>query len=397
MLPASWSAGCAQETATETVSGPYLTIDLDKIEQNARAVVSLCAEHGIAVTGVTKGVSGCPEIATVMLRGGVISIGDSRMENIHRLARAGVTAAPMLLRVPALSAAEDVVKSVGVSLNSELTVLSALSRAAGRAGLTHDVIVMVDLGDLREGIWPDALIDFVGDAVQLSNIRLRGIGTNLACFSGVVPTEDNMKLLISLAEEIEQTFGIALDWISGLNSSALELIASGHMPKRINHARIGEAILLGRETIHREPWPGTSQDAFTLSAEILEWKIKPSVPIGTRGEDAFGKYPVFEDKGERTRALLNIGREDVDIAGLVPLDPGLTILGASSGYLVIDAGDIADEKQVGDEIAFSVNYGALLAAMTSEYVEKRFLTKGTFLEETRQKRPKDSCRTTRNT
>lgn len=162
--------------ANKAVSEPYLTIDLDKIEHNARAVVTLCAEHGIAVTGVTKGVSGCPEIATTMLRGGVISIGDSRMENIHRLARAGVTAAPMLLRLPALSAAEEVVTSVGVSLNSELTVLAALSRAAGQVGRTHDVIVMVDLGDLREGVWPGSLIAFVGEALQFPNIRLKGLG-----------------------------------------------------------------------------------------------------------------------------------------------------------------------------------------------------------------------------
>lgn len=360
----------------KAVSEPYLTIDLDKIEHNARAVVTLCAEHGIEVTGVTKGVSGCPEIADAMLRGGVISIGDSRMGNIRRLARAGVTSTPMLLRLPALSGAEEVVTSVGVSLNSELTVLSALSHAAGRFDRIHDVIIMVDLGDLREGVRPDGLIEFVSKAIPLANIRLKGIGTNLACFSGVMPSEDNMTQLVALAEEIEGSFGISLDWISGINSSALELITSGRMPKRVNHARIGEAILLGRETIHRNPWPGTYQDAFVLYAEVLERKIKPSVPTGVRGEDAFGKYPVFEDKGERTRALLNIGREDVDIAGLTPRDPTHTILGASSGYLAIDVSETADEVRVGDEISFSVNYGALLAAMTSEYVKKRFLSEG---------------------
>jgi predicted amino acid racemase len=365
------------------VGEPYLTIDLDKIEHNARAVVTLCAEHGIEVTGVTKGVSGCPEIADAMLKGGVISIGDSRMGNIHRLARAGVTSAPMLLRLPALSGVEEVVTSVGVSLNSEISVLTALSHAAGRLDRIHDVIIMVDLGDLREGVWPDALIDFVGEAIQLANIRLKGIGTNLACFSGVVPSEENMTQLVSLAEEIEGTFSILLDWISGLNSSALDLIASGRMPKRINHARIGEAILLGRETVHRRLWPGTFQDVFTLKAEVLERKTKPSLPIGARGEDAFGQYPVFEDRGDRTQALLNIGREDVDIEGLTPSEAAITILGASSGYLAIDVSEAAVEVGVGDKIAFSVNYGALLAAMTSEYVQKRFLTKGNPLKEIR--------------
>ena len=143
------------------------------------------------------------------------------------------------------------------------------------------------------------------------------------------------------------------------------------MPRQVNHARIGEAILLGRETMFRRPWPGTSQDAFVLHAEVLERKRKPSVPIGERSEDAFGRRPTFKDQGDRVRALLNVGREDVQIDGLAPLTPGVEILGASSGYLVVDVTDASDEIKVGAELAFSLNYGALLAAMTSEYVKKR--------------------------
>ena len=75
------------------------------------------------------------------------------------------------------------------------------------------------------------------------------------------------------------------------------------------------------------------------------------------------------------RALLNVGREDVEIAGLTPLDPRLEILGASSGYLILDASRAAGEIRVGDELGFNLNYGALLAAMTSEYVKKRPLDK----------------------
>lgn len=230
---------------------------------------------------------------------------------------------------------------------------------------------MVDLGDLREGIWPDDLIPFVREALKLPGIRIAGLGANLACFGGVVPSIDNMHWLVALAEAIEQGFGLELQWLSGLNSSGLDLIASGDLPERINHARIGEAILLGCETVHRRPWPGTFQDAFILHGEVLELKRKPSLPIGERGEDAFGHMPVFEDHGLRHRALLNLGREDVDVAGIRPLDARLRILGASSGYLVLDVTDAAGDIRVGDEVGFHVNYSALLAAMTSEYVIKR--------------------------
>ena len=351
---------------------PYLTIDLEKIERNARCIVGLCERHGIEVAGVTKAVCGMPEVAQAMLRGGVTAIADSRLANIHRLRGSGVDTRFVLLRLPALSDVHDSVLSTDVSLNSEPAVLQALSQVAHRLGRQHQVILMVDLGDLREGIWPDSLDPVVRKAIELPGIRIVGLGTNLACFSGVAAGVDNMRRLVALGEQVEQIMGDELRWLSGLNSSALELIASGQLPRRINHARIGEAILLGREALHRKPWPQTCQDAFVLSAEVLELGRKPSLPAGERGEDAFGGRPVFEDRGLRDRALLNLGREDVDVAGIRPLDPRLQIIGASSGYLVVDVTDAHGEIRVGDQLDFSLNYAALLAAMTSGYVIKRF-------------------------
>ena len=355
---------------------PYLNIDLNKIEANARAIVDLCSRHGIEVTGVTKVACGHPEVARAMLRGGVSSIADSRLENIHRLKKAGVETRYMLLRVPPLSGVEQVVESVSVSLNSELAVLEALSKEALKRGRVHDVIVMVDLGDLREGVWPDDLLPLVREALKLDGIRITGLGTNLACFSGVLPDKEKMNALVELANDVERTFQLELAHVSGLNSSGLELIAEGSVPERVNHARIGEAILLGRETARRTPWPGTDQDAFTLYAEVLEMKAKPSRPVGARGEDAFGERPRFEDRGVRNRALLNVGREDVVLGGVAPLDSSMQVIGASSGYLAVDVTDVAGGVRVGDELGFSVNYGALLRVMTSEYVKKRIFRKG---------------------
>ena len=352
---------------------PYLTIDLDKIEHNARTVVDLCKQRGIEVVGVTKATCGRPEVARAMLRGGVTAIADSRMENIQRLRADGIPGRLMLLRIPPLSGVEEVVDAVDLSVNSELSVLAALSDAAERRGRVHGVILMVDLGDLREGIWPDDLVPVVQQVTQLPGLRIEGLGSNLACFSGVVPSEENMNRLLELAEAVEQQCALKLRWISGANSSGLELMVSGRMPKGINHARIGEAILLGRETVNRHPWPGTHQDAFVLHAEVLELKRKPSLPVGERSQDAFGKLPVIEDQGERQRALLNVGREDVDVEGITPEDNRLKVLGGSSGYLVVDVTAAGGAVRVGDELSFSVNYSALVAAMTSEYVKKRFI------------------------
>lgn len=360
---------------------PYLTIDLNKIEHNARSIVGLCKQHGIEVAGVTKATCGHPEVARTMLQGGVTAIADSRLENLQRLKQAGIDTLYILLRLPPLTTVEEVVDTVDISLNSELTVLKGLSAAAQRGGKVHDVILMVDLGDLREGIWPDDLITFVKEASTLPGIHIKGLGSNLACFGGVIPNEDNMNRLVKLTTEIEQSCNLQFEWTSGVNSSGLNLIASGSMPTRINHARIGEAILLGRETVHRKPWPDTYQDVFVLHAEVLELKQKPSIPIGERGEDAFGQYPDIEERGEILRALLNVGREDIDVGGITPLDERLVILGASSGYLIVDASAATGSIQVGDTVSFSLNYSALLAAMTSEYVKKLCYKEGVLVDQ----------------
>ena len=349
---------------------PRVTLDLDKIEHNARTMVGFFRAHDIAVCGVTKATCGHPEVARAMLRGGVSMIADSRLENIRRLQAAGLDTDYMLLRMPPLSAAADVIDTVDISLQSEPDVLGAISSAAQQRGRIHDVILMVDLGDLREGVWPDRLPALVRSALELPGILIKGIGSNLACFSGVLPSETNLHRLATLASEVETMIGHALDWISGINSSGLELTAAGKMHPRMNQARLGEAILLGRETTRRKAWPDTFQDAFVIQAEVLELQSKPSRPLGDRSEDAFGELPRFEDRGEELRALLNLGRQDVDVTGLRPLAPGVEILGASSDYLVVDVSAAASPIQVGDELTFLPNYSALLAAMTSEYVKK---------------------------
>jgi predicted amino acid racemase len=352
---------------------PRLNIDLDKIEHNARVITGVCAEHGIGVTGITKGTCGHPEVARAMLRGGVADIGDSRLRNIQRLRAAGIDVPFTLIRLPALSAVDAVVSSVDTSLNAEISVVQSLSAAARAQGRVHGVIIMVELGDLREGALPEELINLAQQTAVLPGIRIRGIGVNLGCFAGVMPDADNMNRLVALAESVEQTLGEELELISGLNSGGLQLLAQGDMPERVNHARIGEAILLGRETTVRQALPGAHQDAFVLYAELLELKLKPSTPSGLRGEDAFGGSAQFETHGSIVHALLNVGREDVDISGLTPLDPGVRILGASSGYLILDMSHVGREIQVGQELAFTLSYSALLRAMTSEYVVKELV------------------------
>lgn len=352
------------------MAGPTVIVDIDKIEDNARTITGMCRDYGISVTAVSKVTCGMPQVARALLRGGAEGIGESRLENVHRLRANGIVADMMLLRIPPLSGTEEIVRSVDISLNSELSVIRGLSEAALEHGIIHKILMMIDLGDLREGFWPDDVIPAAREIAGLPNIKLQGVGTNLTCYGGVIPTRENIQSLIDWAHRIEDVTGLKMETISGGNTSSLPLLASGKMPKEVNHLRIGEGILLGRETIQRTAWQGTSQEAFRLKAEVIELKEKPSVPIGETGQDAFGHTPVFEDKGEMRRAILNVGREDVDVDGLTPKDPRMSILGASSDHLLVDVTSLGPELEIGSTIEFYPNYGALLAAMTSAYVEK---------------------------
>ncbi|MCG8452888.1 MAG: alanine racemase [Spirochaetales bacterium] len=352
------------------MSKPELHVNLDAIEHNARIIIGFCAQHGIEVTGVTKVTCGMPSVARTLLECGATALGESRLENIHRMRSEGVTAPYWLLRIPPLSEVDEIVRTADLSLNSEIQVIEALSGAAQRQGLSHHVILMVDLGDLREGLWPEDLLPTVQRILDLPGIHLKGLGTNLTCYGGVLPTQENMQRLADYAKSVEDRFSIPMPCISGGNSSALTLIEQGKMPPEITNLRLGESLMLGRETAGGSLWPGVRTDAFTLDAELIEAKIKPSLPIGKRGMNAFGKIPSIEDRGERTRGILNIGREDVVVEGLSPRNEGVTILGASSDHLLVDFSREMPPPPMGSRISFTLDYGALLAAMTSAYVHK---------------------------
>jgi predicted amino acid racemase len=349
---------------------PRLEIYPQRIEANARAVVNFCHSYGIQVACVGKVLSAHPAVVRALESGGADMIADSRLTNLQSMANTGMSLPLMLLRLPTPSRAADVVRCADISLNSSIYTIELLSEAAQFMKVIHNVIIMVDVGDLREGVWPDRAVEVVRAAAKLPNIDVVGMGCNLACYGGVIPTTENMQMLVEIRDECRQATGLELKVLSGGNSANLPLLAAGGMPKEINHFRIGEAIILGRNVIDRSPWPGTRQDTFRIVAEIVEVEYKPSVPIGNRGQDAFGGYTDFVDRGIRRRAICNMGRQDVVVDGLMPEDPGVIILGGSSDHLVLDVEEAYTEIEVGDEVAFYPTYGALLAASTSPYVQK---------------------------
>ncbi len=349
------------------MAAPRLEIDLDKIGHNARILVERLGKCGIAVTGVTKAALGSPEIATTLLRAGVKALGDSRIENIEAMRRGQIAAPMTLIRSPMLSQAQRVVQYANLSCNTEIEVIRRLSLAAQQAGCRHGVLLMVELGDLREGIMPEDLLNVVEETLRLPHIDFKGIGTNLACRSGVAPDALNMAMLTELVEQIETTFDVRVEIVSGGNSANLQWAFRGETLGRINDLRLGEAILLGCETLQRQPLDGLYTDAIRLVAEVIEVKRKPSLPSGRIAQNAFGETAVVTDRGQVTQAILALGRIDADPDGLQP-PTGINIMGSSSDHLILESDNT--DLAVGAEVVFQLNYSALVRAILSPFVTK---------------------------
>ena len=357
---------------------PQLEFDLEKLQSNARAVISRCHARGIRVCGVVKGADGLPEVARTLRQCGAEELGTSRLEQVAKCRAAGVDGPWLLIRIPALTELPDVVSLCETSLQSEWTTLAALEQECARQGKTHRVIVMADLGDLREGFWDkDELVDVcVRVERELPHVHLAGIGVNLTCYGSTKPTPEKMNELLALRRRIEDRIGRRLEIASGGATSSFTLVHWGTMPEGIDHLRIGEAILLGKDL--QVDWgirdmDYLRMDALTLRAEVIEIKDKPTYPIGEFAIDAFGRKPVYEDRGVRRRAILALGRADVgDLESLIPREPGLTVIGGSSDHCIVDVEDCPRPLAVGDVVEFSLCYSHMLYATARSDVHINF-------------------------
>ncbi len=353
---------------------PKMVVDLKKLRHNVDHVLVKCQDQGIEVAGVIKGCNGLPECANQMALAGCRYIASSRLEQLAAAREFGVQADFMLIRVPMLSEASDVVQLAEISLNSDMKVLKALNHQAGRHDKKHKVILMADLGDLREGFWSwEELLD-AALAVEndLYNLELAGVGTNLGCYGAIAATPEKLDELVECAEMIEEKIGRELEFISGGATTSYPRVLEGNMPRRINLLRMGEGILLAKDL--QDLWgydmSDMYQDVFTLQAEVIEAREKPSYPQGEIMFDAFGNKPEYEDLGVRKRALLALGKVDYAYPELLlPRDKDMKVLGASSDHTILDVQDCKHDYKVGDVVEFDLCYATIVYATNSPNVD----------------------------
>lgn len=353
---------------------PKLIVNIPYFKENIEEVVVRCKAQGISVAGVVKGFHAIPEMTEAFDASSCSQVASSRIEQL-RLARSIGCKKPLfLIRIPMLSEIAEVAEIASYSLQSEETVIKALEKECEKLNKVHKVVLMADLGDLREGFWDkNELIDLsVKIEKEYKFVKLAGIGTNLGCYGSILATPKKMNELIDIAEKIESKIGHELEIISGGGTTSSIMVFNETMPKRINHLRIGEGIILAVDygKLFKTDASFLHKDVFTLEAEIIELKEKPSYPVGELSYDAFGNVQVYEDRGMRMRALLALGRVDVgDPEALMPVQTGIEILGASSDHLILDVESIKDKLKVGDKLSFNLSYSNMVYATSSKNIK----------------------------
>lgn len=351
---------------------PVLEVNLSKMEYNLKKVVSICRENGIDVAWVVKGFHALLPVMELFRGSGCKFLASSRLTHLERAREQGLTGPFLLIRIPMLSEIPRLVRFVEYSLNSEPAVIRRIQEEAERQGTLHQVILMADLGDLREGFWEESRLIETAVWIEncLPNVKLAGVGTNLGCYGSVKATPEKMEALIAIAERVEERIGRRLEIISGGSTTSFPMVMNGNMPPRVNHLRIGEqiesAFTCADLGYFNDPEQAFfHQDAFVLKAEVIEVNEKPTYPVGELTVDCFGEVGTYQDRGIKKRALVGVGKVDYGYLDLMqPLEPGIKIIGASSDHTILEIEDCPREIKVGDLLSFSLTYSQI--AMLTE-------------------------------
>lgn len=351
----------------------YITLNTDKLVHNYNFLNNLFKEHHIEWAVVAKLLCGNEKFLKCLLEISNKEVCDSRLTNLRHIKKISPLTNTVYIKPPAKRLVKSIVTYADVSFNSEIDTIKALSDEAVKQKKIHRVVIMVEMGELREGIMAKNLSIFYGEVLKLPNIEVVGIGTNLNCLNGILPDEKKLVKLNRFKEIIEESHDTKIPYISAGSSVTIPLIFKDMIPKGINHFRIGETLFFGTDVFNDSIIEGMHQDVFKLTAEIIEIVEKPMIPSGEAGTNLTGETPEYseENKGKTSvRAILDVGILDIDPKNISPMNPEIKIIGASSDMMILDLSENTQNFKVGDTIDFKMNYMAVLRAMNSDYVDK---------------------------
>ncbi|MDN3203731.1 alanine/ornithine racemase family PLP-dependent enzyme [Algoriphagus sediminis] len=354
----------------------YITLNRAKLKKNYEYLDNLFKENGIEWAIVTKMLCGYEPYLKEVLDLGIKEVCDARISNLKKIKKLAPDVQTVYIKPPAKREIENIVRYADASFNTEYRTIKLLSEEAKKQNKLHKVIIMIELGDLREGVMGDTLMSFYESIFKLPNIKVTGIGSNLNCLHGVMPSHDKFIQLSLYEQLIEAKFNQKIPWVTGGTSVVIPLLQIHQLPKGINHFRVGETLYFGTDLVNHTVFEGMEPDVIRLYAEIIEITRKPVVPIGTLEANPSGeKFEVdTNDYGRTThRAILDLGLLDINSDFLIPEDASFEFVGASSDMLVIDIDDNDQGYKVGDLIPFDLKYMGALTLLNSEYIEKKVI------------------------
>lgn len=363
-----------------------LEINIKKIADNINKLGLYLNENNITWSLITKVFSGERDFMKKILTDEIIcnlhSIGDSRLSSLKVLKSINPHVKTIYIKPPAILDADDVVEFADISLNTSFETIKALNNAAARKKKIHQVIIMIDMGELREGVLPENIVDFYEAVFTFNNIKIIGIGTNLGCLYGIEPTYDKLMQLSLYKQIIELKFNQKINLISGGSSITLPLIDQKMLPKEINHFRIGEAAFFGTSPLYQKQFLNLSTDTFKFFGNIIELKEKKSVPIGNMSGGGIGDVSIIEESDYSRvglRAILDFGILDVNKDDISVNDKNMKFIGTTSDMTIYEIMNNFDAKKetkfkIGNRVYFTPKYMAVARLLSSNFIEKEFIT-----------------------
>jgi len=351
----------------------YIELHKEKLVHNYEFLNRLFEKYDKDWGVVSKILCGNRIFLKELLDLGVKEVHDSRISNLKVIKSINPDIQTVYIKPPAKKAIRSLVKYADVSFNTEADTIKQISTEAKRQNKTHSVIIMIEMGDLREGVLGENLIDFYAQIFEQPNINVIGIGTNLNCLSGVMPSHDKLIQLSLYKQLIEATFKRKIPWVTGGSSVTLPLLFKKLVPQGSNHFRIGESLYFGNNLVTGKTIKGMKADVFKLHAQIIELNEKPIVPLGEIGTNVAGESPEINEKdfGKTTyRAIIDLGLLDIDMNNIFPVNKSISFAGASSDMIVMDLGENKKKLKVGDYISFRLNYMGALSILNSNYIDK---------------------------
>ncbi|HKL19982.1 MAG TPA: alanine/ornithine racemase family PLP-dependent enzyme [Halalkalibaculum sp.] len=351
----------------------YLKLYRDKLRDNYNYLDNLFKSKDIKWGITTKLLCGNKDYIREVADLGIGEMHDSRISNLKKIKEIDPEVLTIYIKPPPRDIIESVVKYADASLNTELSTLHALSKEAQRQNTVHKVIIMIEMGDLREGVMREDLINFYEKVFELPAIKVIGIGTNLNCMHGVMPDEDKLIQLALYKQIISLQFDKEIPLVSGGTTVTIPLLLRDQLPKGINHFRVGEALFFGKDLFTDGTIEGMHNDVMELYSQIIEIAEKPKVPSGDLGKNPQGKVASIdkEEYGKTSyRAILDIGYLDINPDHLINIHDDVRVADASSDMLILDVGDNKNNYEVGDFIRFRMKYMGALGIMNSDYIDK---------------------------